>query len=257
MLNIMLSGCNGQMGKAISELVSKNSNMKIIAGIDIRDGESPFGYPVYSDPSKYEGDVDVLIDFSNPSSLSPLIDFCIEREVPAVLATTGYTDEQISLIEQTASRIPIFRSSNMSVGICLITELACQAASLLGTNFDIEITERHHSKKLDSPSGTAISIADSISKVLSYQPIFKYGRHSARERRQPEEIGVHSIRGGTIIGDHEVLFAGDDELIEIRHSAHSRKVFANGALVAAEYISKLNPGLYNMKNLVDSVINPK
>lgn len=254
MLKILLSGCNGRMGRVISELVSGSDNMTIVAGIDISK-EKLFTYPVYDNPFDYDGPADVLIDFSNPSVIDHLLKFCQDKKMPAVLATTGYTDDQIKLIEQASSQIPIFRSSNMSIGICLITELARQAAVLLGPDFNIEITEKHHNKKLDAPSGTAASMADAIAEVLPYQADFTYGRRSASKRREVNEIGIHSLRGGTIVGDHEVLFAGNDELIEIKHTALSRSIFANGAVKAAEFIVEQDPGLYNMSDLVNKTIN--
>jgi len=255
MLKVLLSGCNGRMGRVISELASASDDITIVAGIDISKKES-FTYPVYENIFDYDGPADVLVDFSNQSALTQIIDYCLDKKIPVVLATTGYSKEQVELIEQASSRIPVFRSSNMSVGICLITELARQAASLLGPDFNIEITEKHHNKKLDAPSGTAASIADAIAEVLPYRAEFVYGRHSASKRREVNEIGIHSLRGGTIVGDHEILFAGNDELIEIRHTALSRSIFANGAVKAAKFIAEQKPGLYNMRDLVNSIINP-
>jgi 4-hydroxy-tetrahydrodipicolinate reductase len=255
MLKILLSGCNGRMGRVISEIASGSEDITVVAGIDIS-REEHYSYPVYLSPFDYEGPVDVLVDFSNPAALRQLLDYCLEKKMPAVLATTGYTKEQIDLIEQASSRIPVFRSPNMSVGVCLITELARQAAALLSPDFDIEITERHHNRKIDAPSGTAAYIADAVAEVLPYQAEYVYGRHSANKRRDVHEIGIHSLRGGTIVGDHEVLFAGNDELIEIRHTAQSRSIFANGAVRAAKFIVEQDPGLYSMRDLVNKTLNP-
>lgn len=249
MLRIMLSGCNGQMGRAISELASSSSTMTVVAGVD-RNTVKLFGYSVYADPREYNSTVDVLVDFSNPSSLESLLDYCINHKVPVVLATTGYSESQVKLVEAASEKIPIFRTANMSVGVSLITELAKQTAKLLGYDYNIEIIEKHHNKKLDSPSGTALAIAESLTDALPEPPQYVYGRHGTSAVRQPNEIGIHAVRGGTIIGDHEILFAGNDEVIEIKHSAISRGVFAGGALKAAGFIAKKTPGLYTMNDLV-------
>lgn len=253
MLKILLSGCNGRMGKAISELVRDTDGMTIAAGFDIHCVKS-FSYPVYADPLEYSGTADVLVDFSNPVVLDYLLDYCIRKKTPAVIATTGHSQEQLRKIEKASESIAVFRSPNMSLGVSLITELSRMAAKLLGTAYNIEIIEKHHNKKIDSPSGTALALADAISEALPYTPEYVHGRHSANERRGSNEIGIHAIRGGTIVGEHEVLFAGNDELIEIRHTALSRSVFANGAVKAAAFIASQKPGLYSMKDLVNSIV---
>ena len=252
MLKVLLSGCNGRMGRVISELLTESEDMTVVAGIDGMNPVKLYNYPVFADPLEYQGAADVLIDFSNPSCLEHLLSYCKHRKLAAVFATTGYSPEQILTIEEAAGQIAIFRTANMSLGVSLITELACQAARLLGISYNIEIIEKHHNKKIDSPPGTALALADAIADALPYDPEFVYGRHSANEKRKKTEIGIHAIRGGTIVGEHDILFAGNDELIEIRHSAQSRSVFANGAVKAASFIAGRKPGLYSMKDLVSS-----
>jgi 4-hydroxy-tetrahydrodipicolinate reductase len=242
------------MGRAIAELIAETDGMSVTAGIDIN-AVKLSGFPVYADPLEYNGSADVLVDFSNPSGLENLLSYCVRKKIPAVFATTGYTPEQITQIENASKEIAIFRSANMSLGISLITELARQAARLLGQSYNIEIIEKHHNKKLDSPSGTALALADAISGALPYSPEYVYGRHSPKTKREKTEIGIHAVRGGTIVGDHEIIFAGNDELIEIRHSALSRSVFANGAVKAAAFIAEQKPGIYSMNELVGSVVD--
>lgn len=253
MLRILLSGCNGRMGRVISDLVAESDDMTIAAGVDLNAVKLNH-YPVYADIMEYNGTADVLVDFSNPAGLQGILSYCIRKKTPAVLATTGFDAAQIAEIEKASSEIAIFRSANMSLGVSLITELARQAAKLLGSAYNVEIIEKHHNKKIDSPSGTALMLADAISSALPYSPEYIHGRHSANAKREKNEIGIHAVRGGTIVGEHEVLFAGNEEIIEIRHSAQSRSVFANGAVKAASFLAGKTPGLYSMKDLVASFV---
>ena len=248
MVNILLSGCYGKMGRAVYEYTLSRDDCRVVAGIDISAGDMPFS--VYSSPFDFDGKADVIIDFSNPAALSGLLEYALKTNTPAVIATTGLSDDQINLLKMTSKQVPIFFSFNMSLGVNLLSELAEIAARVLGANYDIEIVEAHHNQKLDAPSGTAIMLADSISGVLAEKPRYEYDRHLKREKRPKNEIGIHSIRGGTIVGEHEIIFAGHDEVIKLSHSAGSKRVFAAGAVNAAVFIAGREPKMYNMKDLV-------
>ena len=249
MIKIIMNGCNGRMGQAITRLVSEDAECEIAAGFDINDVISN-SYPVFRNPEDYTGGADVVIDFSHPSSLTNILAYCKERKLPVILATTGYTAEQKEEMQRAAEEIPVFFSANMSLGINLLISLAKTAAKLLEGSFDIEIVERHHNQKLDAPSGTALAIADAIDDTLSYPAEYTFDRHSVRRKRKPTEIGIHAVRGGTIVGDHDVIFAGKDEVIELKHSAYSREVFAVGAVRAAKFMSGKAPGMYSMNDLI-------
>ena len=249
MIRIILSGCSGAMGKVVSCCAAERSDMDLVAGIDHRaDPELP--YPLYSSPDKVERKADVLIDFSHPTLLHSLLEFGKKTQTPLVLCTTGYDKEQIQALETAAREIPIFYSRNMSLGINLLIELARKAESVLGTGFDVEIVEAHHNQKIDAPSGTALMIADAVADVSEGQMNYMYDRHSRRKKRAGNEIGIHSIRGGTIVGEHKVIFAGPHEILTISHSAQSREIFAHGALNAAVFLSRKGKGLYSMADLI-------
>ena len=249
MVKIILNGCFGRMGKVITEIVKENNECEIIAGVDaFSQGQSDF--PVYKNIDDVKEKADVIIDFSNPSALDDLLNFATYNKSAIVLATTGYNDEQISKIKEYSKKIPVFFTFNMSLGINLLTALSKKAASILGNDFDIEIIEKHHNQKLDAPSGTALMLANSINEVFDDSLQYEYDRHSKRQKRSKKEIGMHSVRGGTIVGEHEVIFAGKDEVITLSHSAASRTVFANGAVKAAIFMSKKEPGLYDMKSII-------
>ena len=252
MVRVILSGANGKMGKVISRIVSEMENVCIVAGIDIND-EPANDYPVYKEAFDVTEKADVIIDFSHPMCLEQVLDYACKNKIPAVIATTGLSENQKELIKRCSEKVPVFFSANMSLGINLIIDLAKRAAKLLEGSFDIEIVERHHRQKIDAPSGTALAIADEISSVLSEVPAYVYDRHSQRKKRTNTEIGLHSVRGGTIVGDHEIIFAGTDEVIEIAHHAASKEVFAVGAVRAAQFICKMKPGLYSMSDLVSSL----
>ena len=255
MIKILLSGCNGRMGKAISEICIKNPEVEIVAGIDLFK-EQKYDYPVYDNFSKVIDTPDVIIDFSNPKVLPDLLSYVISKKIPAVICTTGYSEEDIAKITSASDVVPIFRSGNMSLGINVLMMLAKKATQILGDSFDIEIIERHHNQKLDAPSGTAIMLAESVESALKYQAERIYDRHSVRAKRAYNEIGMHSVRGGTIVGEHEVIFAGENETIELSHSAQSREVFAAGAVKAAIYLAGVSEaGLYNMDNLISSCVD--
>ncbi len=252
MLKIALSGCNGRMGRVIADICAGKENMKVVAGFDVNTVKLG-DFPVYADPFEFSGAADVVIDFSNVSSTTQLLHYCIKTRTPVVICTTGHSPEQLEEIRAAAEKIPVFRSGNMSVGINLIMDLLKKCAAVLGDGYDVEITEKHHNQKLDAPSGTALMLADAVSEALPYDADYVYDRHERREKRPAHEIGIHTVRGGTIVGEHTVLFAGRDELIEIKHTALSREVFAAGAVDAAAYLAaQTQPGLYNMGHVIAS-----
>ncbi|MBR6784791.1 MAG: 4-hydroxy-tetrahydrodipicolinate reductase, partial [Clostridia bacterium] len=211
MAGILLSGCNGKMGKAVTANVAVTSGAEIIGGIDIY-AESLYGYPVFGSPALIPDEItkkaDVIIDFSNPSALGGLLEYAVKNSIPAVICTTGLNDSQKALLKSAAEKIPVFFSANMSLGVNLVCELAKKAAAVLGNDFDIEIVEMHHNQKIDAPSGTALMIADAIKDELDGDTKYEYDRHSKREKRTKNEIGIHAVRGGTITGEHEIIFAG-------------------------------------------------
>lgn len=256
MLDLILSGCNGRMGRVLEALCADQPDLHIAAGFDIL-GTADRDFPVFSSPAECSVPAQVAVDFSHPAALTGLLGYCVKRQLPVVLATTGYSEDQLLEIESAARSIPVFRSANFSLGINVLSKLARQAARLLGEDYDIEIVERHHNKKVDAPSGTALLLAEALSEALPYEPEYVWDRHAVRRPRDRREIGISSIRGGTIAGDHEILFAGRDELIELRHSAQSREVFASGALKAARFLAQCRaPGLYNMDDLLDWLQTP-
>lgn len=254
MLKVLISGCNGHMGKVVTSLCRQAEDVEIAAGFDLL-GRQEEDFPVYSSPAAFSGQAHVLIDFSSPAALPALLELGVNRRIPLVLATTGYSQDQLVLIQDSARQIPIFRSGNMSLGVNVLAGLVRKAAAALGSDFDVEIVERHHSRKVDAPSGTALLLADAAAEVLPYEPEYVYGRQCVRRPREKREIGISSVRGGNIVGDHEVIFAGRDEVIELRHSAMSREVFASGALHAARFLAGVKaPGLYSMTDLVGQLI---
>ena len=254
MLRLILSGCNGRMGRAVEHLCAAQPDLEIAAGFDLL-GTGDRDFPVFSSPAEFHGQADAVIDFSSPAALPALLDFCTARRVPVVLATTGYSQEQLAAIDRAAERIPVFRSANMSLGINVLLALVRQATAALGGGYDIEVVEKHHNKKVDAPSGTALMLADAAASALPCQPDYVYDRHSVRRARAKEEIGICSVRGGGIVGDHDVLFAGENEVITLSHSAMSREVFASGAIRAARFLSGVaSPGLYSMTDLVQATL---
>jgi len=247
-----MSGCNGKMGQVITRLAEQYEDLRIVAGYDIYDNGKN-SYPVYADLEKCCEKIDVIIDFSNPAALDSVISFAVARKIPAIIATTGLSPAQKKQIEKASHTIPVFFSANMSLGVNLLIDLVKKAARLLEPNFDIEIIEKHHNQKIDAPSGTALAIADSINEELDQKYEYIYDRHSRRKKRNKKEIGIHAVRGGTIVGEHTVLFAGNDEIIEIKHSATSKDIFGTGALRAARFIYGKKPGLYNMNDLISEM----
>jgi 4-hydroxy-tetrahydrodipicolinate reductase len=258
MIKLILHGCNGKMGQVVSESAAVDPDIKIIAGVDRFPEAKTNPYPVYEDLNAIPEKGDVILDFSSPVALPNLLDYAKKNSIPVVIATTGLSSQDLELIQQTSEEIAVFRAANMSVGVNLMYELAHRSASVLGDNFDIEILEKHHNQKVDSPSGTAYSLADAINKAFLNSKHYVFGRHSKTDKRSKGEIGIHAVRGGTIAGEHTVIFAGQDEVLEITHSAHSRQIFALGALTAVKYISDKKSGLYDMKDVMldqDAVTN--
>ena len=249
MINILLSGCNGQMGRVITRLAENSSECRIAAGYDISTAIKN-NYPVFTNIEECNEKIDVLIDFSNPAAFDSVLKYCTSRKIPLVMATTGLSSSQRDSLKTKSQNIPIFFTANMSLGVNLLIDLVKKAAKTLEGSFDIEIIEKHHNQKIDAPSGTALQIADAISTILSQNPEYIYDRHSRRKKRNKNEIGLHAIRGGTIVGEHTVLFAGNDEIIEIKHTAMSKDIFAEGALKAAAFIHRKDPGLYSMSDLI-------
>ncbi len=249
MTKIILSGCLGKMGRVITNCASLRNDIEIVAGVDLNT-DSTCTYPVYTSFSEIKEAADVIIDFSHPSVLDNLLAFAKEKNLPVVLATTGFSASQTEQIKNAAKEIPLFFTFNMSLGINLLVALSKKAASVLDGNFDIEIVEKHHNQKIDAPSGTAIMLAEAINKTLDDKMIYEYDRHSKREKRQRNEIGIHSVRGGNIVGEHEVIFAGHDEVITLSHSATSKEVFAIGSLKAAIFMNGKKAGLYDMNNVI-------
>lgn len=250
MIRIVLRGCNGHMGKVITEIAANDPETEIVAGIDLT-GQQGTVYPVYRDLASVKEEADVLIDFSSPKELTELLSDAKARRLPLVLCSTGYTPEQLEEIGAAAKEQTLFRSANMSLGISVVTRLIRSAAEvLMKEGFDAEIVEKHHRRKLDAPSGTALALADAIQEVLDEEYAYVYDRSDRREQRPVREIGISAVRGGTIVGEHEILFAGRDEVIEIKHTAYSREIFAKGAVVAAKFLAGKEPGMYSMKDVI-------
>ncbi len=246
MTNIILTGCFGRMGKNVTACCG--DDFKIVAGVDAVSAQADF--PAYARISDVAENADVIVDFSNHSMTADILEYAMSKDLPCIICTTGHTVEELEYIKKCSEKIAVFRSGNMSLGINLISTLAAEAAKTLGENFDVEIIEKHHRNKLDAPSGTAIMIAEEINASSETQSELVYGRADRRTVRPKKEIGISSIRGGDIVGEHEVLFCGGGEVISIKHIAESREVFAHGALRAAEYMKGKPAGMYSMKELI-------
>ena len=248
MINVMVNGCNGRMGQIVCDLVNKNSDMVLMGGIDIADLENT-SFPVYKDLGKIPKKPDVIIDFSIPVATFNILEYAKDNNIPLVIATTGFSKEQDDKILEYSKFIPIFKSANMSFEINVFMHLLREIAPKLKDN-DIEIIETHHNRKIDSPSGTAEMLADTIIEAIGENKHKEYNRHDKHEKRSKDEIGMTSIRGGNIVGEHQVMFFGESESFEIKHTSYSRDVFAEGAIKAAEFIVKKTSGMYNMDDLV-------
>ncbi len=248
---IILSGCFGRLGSVVTKLVSERDDTVIVCGVDVTEGVADF--PVVKSFDEITVDADVIIDISHHTVIKPLLDFALSKALPAVICTTGHTEDEDAFIRDCSKKVAILKSRNMSLGINLLSSLVRRAAAALGDGFDVEIVEAHHSKKLDAPSGTALMLADAVREVRA-DARYIYDRSTRRSERPKDEIGISSIRGGTIVGEHSVIFAGHDEVITISHSAGSRDLFATGAVKAALFIKDAVPGYYTMNEVVDSLM---
>ena len=251
MVRVILVGSSGRMGRAIADAAKAGDAVKIVAGVDLYKVDCDF--PVFDTPDQCDIEADCVINFSNPSVTLNVVDMCRRLGIPLVMATTGLDQDRLDALEDLSKTVAVFTSANMSLGVNLLIRLSKMAAAMLEGSFDIEIVERHHNQKLDAPSGTALALADAINETLQTKDTYVYDRQSRRERRDPHEIGISSIRGGNIVGEHEVLFAGRDEIVSLTHRATSREVFAVGALRAAEFMAGKTAGRYNMNDLIDSI----
>ena len=251
MIKILMHGCNGRMGQMISGLVRDEEEMMIAAGVDTYQGVSN-EYPVFGSIDACDDDVDVVIDFSNAAAADAVMEYCAKRQIPLVFCTTGLSEEQLQKLEDTAKQTAVLKSANMSLGINLLLKLLKDAAKVLApAGYDIEIVEKHHNQKLEAPSGTALALADSINAAMDGSYVYTYDRSQVRRKREKKEIGISAVRGGTIVGEHEVLFAGLDEVIELKHTAYSRSVFGKGAVEAARFLAGKPAGMYDMSDVIE------
>ena len=250
MVRAIMHGCNGKMGRVITGLISEDEGIRIVAGVDAYTA-APNEYPVFDSIEKCDVEADVVIDFSNASAVDGLLSYCRARKLPVVLCTTGLSEAQLAEVEDAAKETAVLKSANMSLGINLLLKLLQDAAKVLGpAGYDIELVERHHNQKIDAPSGTAIALADSVNEALDHQYTYVYDRSQVRQKRDKKEIGISAVRGGTIVGDHEVIFAGTDEVIEFRHTAYSKSVFGKGAVEAAKFLAGKPAGRYDMSDVI-------
>ena len=250
MVKAIMHGCNGKMGQVITGLIKADEAIEIVAGVDAYTGIN-HAYPVFESIEKCNVPADVVIDFSNASAADGLLDYCVEKQIPVVLCTTGLTKEQLEKVEESAKKVAVLKSANMSLGINLLLKLLQDATKVLGpAGFDIELIEKHHNQKVDAPSGTALALADSINESMNHQYTYVYDRSQVRQKRDQKEIGISAVRGGTIVGDHEVIYAGADEVIEFKHTAYSKTVFGKGAVEAAKFLAGKPAGKYDMSDVI-------
>lgn len=245
-----MHGCNGKMGQIISDLIAADPDVEMVAGIDARD-DGHNAYPVFRDIADCDVEADCLIDFSVTAAVDKMLDYCVEKKLPCVLCTTGLSEEQLERVQEASKSVAILKSANMSLGINLLLKLLKEAAGVLATaGFDMEIVEKHHNLKVDAPSGTALALADSINEEFNNEYEYVYDRSSRREKRPEKEIGISAVRGGTIVGDHDVIFAGPDEVVTFSHTAYSKAVFGKGAVQAAKFLAGKESGMYNMQDVI-------
>lgn len=250
MTRVIMHGCNGKMGQMITQIIAEDAAVEIVAGIDASD-HIKNTYPVFTDIAECDVEADAVIDFSTASAVDKLLDYCIERKLPCVLCTTGLSEAQLARVDAAAGEIGVLKSANMSLGVNMLLKMLKEAAGVLApAGFDIEIVEKHHNLKVDAPSGTALALADSINEELDNEYEYVYDRSQVRQRRDKKEIGISAVRGGTIVGDHDVIFAGNDEVVTFSHRAYSKAVFAKGAVQAAKFLNGKGPGRYDMKDVV-------
>lgn len=250
MVRVIMHGCNGKMGQVITRMAGEDPDLAIVAGVDMR-AEARNDYPVFADIADCDVEADVVIDFSNAAAVDHLLDWCAGKQMPVVLCTTGLSEAQLARVEETAGRTAVLKSANMSLGINLLMKLLKDAAKVLAAEgFDMEIVERHHNQKVDAPSGTAIALADAMNGALAEDYSYVCDRSRERKKRDRQEIGISAVRGGTIVGEHEVIFAGEDEVIEFKHTAYSKALFAKGAVAAAKFLAGKGPGRYDMSDVI-------
>ncbi|MDE7133057.1 MAG: 4-hydroxy-tetrahydrodipicolinate reductase [Lachnospiraceae bacterium] len=251
MTRVIMHGCNGKMGQTISGLIAADEEIEIVAGVDAYDeGKNP--YPVFSVIADCDVAADAVIDFSAAAAVDGLLDYCVEKQVPCVLCTTGLSEEQLAKVQEASKKVAVLKSANMSLGINMLLKLLKEAAGILApAGFDIEIVEKHHNQKVDAPSGTALALADSINEELDNAYNYVYDRSQTREKRAQKEIGISAVRGGTIVGDHDVIFAGADEVVTFSHRAYSKAVFGKGAIQAAKFIAGRPAGMYDMSDVIN------
>ncbi len=252
MVRVIMHGCSGAMGRTISSLAKDMDNVQIVAGIDLFAGEQK-DYPVFASLEECNVEADVVVDFASANAVDHLLDFCGERKLPLVLCTTGLSQQQIDKVEETAKKTAVLRSANMSLGINMLMKLLKDAANVLAkAGFDVEIVEKHHNQKVDAPSGTALALADAVNEALDHCCHYKYDRTAERVKRGSNEIGISCVRGGSIVGEHEVIFAGRDEVVTFAHTAYSKAIFGKGALEAAMFLAGKEPGLYDMADVIEA-----
>ncbi|TGY97707.1 4-hydroxy-tetrahydrodipicolinate reductase [Petralouisia muris] len=250
MVRMIMHGCNGKMGQVITEICRKDSEIEIVAGVDPYTGVEN-AYPVFSSIEECEVEADVVVDFAAAGAVDSLLDYCVKRRLPVVLCTTGLNEAQLAQVEETGRQVAVLKSANMSLGVNTLMDLLKSAAKVLATaGFDIEIVEKHHNQKVDAPSGTALALADSINEALDQAYEYKYDRTQERKKRDKKEIGIQAVRGGSIVGEHEVIFAGMDEVIEMKHTAYSKSIFGKGAVEAAKFLAGKPAGRYDMKDVI-------
>lgn len=250
MTKVIMHGCNGAMGQTITKIAKEDDNVEIVAGIDIVDNKDN-GYPVFTNIKECNVEADVIIDFCSAKAMDALLDYCEEKKMPVVVCTTGLSKEQLDRIDQLSRSVAILKSANMSLGINTLFKLVQDAAKVLANaGFDIEIVEKHHNQKVDAPSGTALALADSINEAMDNQYEYIYDRSQKREKREKKELGLSAVRGGTIVGEHEIIFAGIDEVIEFKHTAYSKAVFAKGSVSAAKFLAGKKAGMYDMRDVI-------
>lgn len=251
MVNVIMHGCNGKMGRVITDLISKDEDVQIVAGIDAYTGIAN-DYPVFESIKECDVKADAIIDFAVTAAIDDLLDYAVETKTPVVVCTTGLSAQQLDKVNEASKSVAVLRSANMSLGINTLMKVLKIATDVLAhRGFDIEIVEKHHNQKVDAPSGTALALADCINQELNNEYDYTYDRSNVREKRKKNEIGISAVRGGTIVGEHEVIFAGTDEVIEIKHTAYSKAIFAKGAIDAAKFLAGKEAGMYNMADVID------
>jgi len=252
MTKILMHGCNGAMGRTITNIVKEEDDVQIVAGVDLN-SSVPNDYPVFASIDQCDVDVDVIIDFASPKAINSLLSYAVKQKVPVVLCTTGLSQEQLEAVRLASQKVAVLRSANMSLGVNMLLKLIKDAVKTLEpAGFDIEIIEKHHNKKIDAPSGTALALADSINEAMNNQYEYIYDRSQKSMQRNKKELGISSVRGGTIVGEHEILFAGCDEVIEFKHTAYSKAIFAKGSVSAAKYLAGRRAGLYDMSDVINN-----